>query len=59
MFFWGGKCLSSYILTNIFHHNSSEKKKKSNKYACFPYISRLASAAHITMKYLDVTAQVS
>jgi len=57
MFFWGqgDKCLSCYILTNIFYHNSSEKKKK----ACFPYISRLASAAHITMKYLDVTEQVS
>jgi len=35
------------------------KERKSNKNTCFPYISRLASAAPITLKYVDVTAQVS
>jgi hypothetical protein len=35
------------------------EKKKGKKSTCFPYMSRLASAAQITLKYLDVTAQVS
>jgi len=32
---------------------------KSNKNTCLPYISRLASAVQITLKYLDVTAQLN
>jgi len=49
----------SYLNTQTFYHNSNGERKKKEKKTCFPYISRLAIAAQITLKYLDVTAQVS